>query len=559
MLILAATKKKIIPHANHFFHALSSIANWEEAPQYYWPANEDTHFHELMNKGQHYAKQLGVHDVYSKLYKSIKDQDGVAYDKHLETLSTGLHEASKKSGISDEEKKHLKDFGSYFGDGNTRALNRIKSALGETYTPFKAAKPPIRFTPEESQHARKKQLQLSKKMTGKNELLTREDSAKLGPKHTETLKEYRKFGGIVNKAFKQGVNDLLAEKKADHLPHKEVLDTLKRRGYVRTNHIPEGFDGRVGKEGVLYTHHGEEIIGKPNFPVKMNPHYKKGSGSYVFKSVPPEGMGGPQQYKTKMAHGDSIQDKFDRLPEVEKHLPKALDNIQKSLASGELSKENTTKALIGALYHTKGRIGTAGNATAGQSTYGISTLQGRHVTSGPEGLNFTYRGKEGKTYTHTIPHSTMGGHLTRYVKKLIAGKGKKDYIFSHNGGKSPVTNSRANEMMEDGLHLPMTVHGFRRHHATSIMNHHLENHPWKGKSKNPTQKSVDSWMDGVAKGIGKQLGHTTNKKGRAVTTGNTALMNYIDPRPIHKFYTSRGLTPPKTVSVLMGRLKEKSK
>jgi DNA topoisomerase IB len=209
------------------------------------------------------------------------------------------------------------------------------------------------------------------------------------------------------------------------------------------------------------------------------------------------------------------------------------------------SKEQVFAAMVELLYSTSCRIGGKGNATKGEPTYGLTTLQVRHLTFTPAAVEFNYSGKKSAEQHHIFKTTTPEGKKIRAILlALVKNKDDTDLVFTFKG--KPVLRTTVNSYLRS-LGLEITAHKFRQLAGTKVAIGVLRQAPFK-KSDKPKQAAVDKWVKEELKKVGEVLHHRTGTN----VTGMTAVKSYIDPGCLVEFYDGLGLRIPSWVPASTG-------
>jgi DNA topoisomerase-1 len=93
--------------------------------------------------------------------------------------------------------------------------------------------------------------------------------------------------------------------------------------------------------------------------------------------------------------------KFERMLAFSEVLPKIRRRVERDLNRNGLSREKVLATVVRLLECTQIRVGNDEYAKANRS-YGLTTLQDRHVEISGSSLRFEFRGKSGKTHTVSL-------------------------------------------------------------------------------------------------------------------------------------------------------------
>ena len=197
---------------------------------------------------------------------------------------------------------------------------------------------------------------------------------------------------------------------------------------------------------------------------------------------------------------EKTEAKFVRVRKFGKDIGPARVRIAKEAAAGR------PEALLTRLEDkTAIRIGTDKDINAKVKAYGLTTLEGRHVTVRQgKFIDFDFIGKEGKRYTNTIQDSQLGAFIE--ARKKAAGSAGK--LFPD------VNDKKLNKYVKDTIG-PYSVKDFRTYHATRIAHTELEAYA----TTTLTAKQKKAVVDDV---LAKASGFLNN-------TPVMAKKSYIDP------------------------------
>lgn len=324
----------------------------------------------------------------------------------------------------------------------------------------------------------------------------------------------------------------------DSKVHIEKVKThLESLGLI--HNLPRNYPlGYVDDHGKFYTMDGLLLDKIPVGTMVINPKYVPGQdNTYVMHSLEfgPSSRCRTLQFLTgkKKARHSVVKDFIE---EEQKYRAKWLMDLNKPN-----TKEQVFATIIELLHATSARIGGAGNATAGEPTYGLTTLLVEHTQVLANKVTFNYIGKklapQPATYLVKTPE---GKKIQAIMKKLVTGKKPSDHVFTWNG--SPVQSQYIRAYLKS-LQIELSPHRFRNIAATKLAQKLCLEGGAKFKRGSVKQTDVDRWVKEEFIKIGEVLHHRTGEK----TTGMTAIKSYIDPFVLEDFYTSLGLRIPKFV------------
>lgn len=126
---------------------------------------------------------------------------------------------------------------------------------------------------------------------------------------------------------------------------------------------------------------------------------------------------GRKQYRYhKDWHGEQDASKFARLVEFAHALPALRSRIAGDLARRGIPRERVLAAVVDLLDRTLIRVGNAEYAK-GNDSYGLTTLQNRHVDVKGSALHFRFRGKSGKVWQLKLADRRIA-RIVRSVQEL---------------------------------------------------------------------------------------------------------------------------------------------
>jgi DNA topoisomerase IB len=212
------------------------------------------------------------------------------------------------------------------------------------------------------------------------------------------------------------------------------------------------------------------------------------------------------------------KDKYDKINQI----INKIDEIRKIWLK-DMNDKDLTKAQFGLateiIYNTAMRVGTEGNMTNGQPTYGLLTLRAKDVKCDNNKVVFDYIGKAGVRHKHIITDKKV----VKLICILKKNRKSDEKLFK-------ITPEQLNLYLKNRLKLPITIHKFRTLKGTKIAYKKLiEENPC---SKLKTEKEKLDYLKKVLLEIGKELGHYSGEK----ITGETALKNYIDLSIIKQYF-----------------------
>ena len=358
----------------------------------------------------------------------------------------------------------------------------------------------------------------------------RETAKKRGanlPEHQLYLDLRRKRRDIAAKAIANIV-------RSSGQPYLDVDVIRKKLGHVQHD-IPKWFVGGMDDKTNYYTSDGLKLLNKPVGEGSMNPTYKHGSSVYYCQYKAPFAQNFSNVYTIK-ARTEGRVEKFEvvqaMIPDLDKYIKKWLPD----LAKGPGSLRGTAAAVCEVIYQTSARISSTAAKTAGETTYGISTLQRRHVNFNDQRIILKYKGKKAVDQKHVIKFNDQRTEMLHGVLvDFISDRARDEYIFTFRG--KPLSNTQINTYLRElGFPEKFTVHMFRKLRGTAMAKKLMDKCPL---GKNAKDTEVNKWIIAQCEKIGKELGHVSGEK----VTATTAIANYIDPSVFAPIYEKTNTRP----------------
>ena len=275
--------------------------------------------------------------------------------------------------------------------------------------------------------------------------------------------------------------------------------------------------------------------------VTMNPKYDPDADdTYVFSAKVPGGVT-TRGFWTE----DFLSSRKSKKAETVGSVMKVLDKKARPRWVRDMkSSDKRTRAMATMLeltYQTGARIGAPGNATDGQSTYGVSTLLTKHITETGTGFRLRFLGKSGVPADYRIDAiSPELKVMVQNIYDLLKGKGVDDHIFT--AGKDPITGSQINAYFKKLTGIQSaTIHKIRHARGTALMLKLMEEDP---APKSMSQSEADKYIKEKATKVGQFLSHVRGVGSSSVATSSTALKSYIDADTLGAWYEARELRIP---------------
>ena len=151
------------------------------------------------------------------------------------------------------------------------------------------------------------------------------------------------------------------------------------------------------------------------------------------------------------------ENKYDRLVNFGKALPKIRRRLKKDLALSSLPREKVLATIVQLLERSLIRVGNEEYARENKS-FGLTTMQDRHVDVKGSKLRFRFRGKSGRQHEVDVTDR----RIARIVMKLqdLAGQSLFHYLDDE-GNARDITSQDVNEYLREITGADFTAKDFR--------------------------------------------------------------------------------------------------
>jgi DNA topoisomerase IB len=213
------------------------------------------------------------------------------------------------------------------------------------------------------------------------------------------------------------------------------------------------------------------------------------------------------------------QEKFDEMIRFARALPRVRKITATHLAQRSVSRERVLAGAVRLLDRGFFRIGTEGYAEQNQ-TYGLSTMQKRHVTLGEGGvITFDYAAKGGKRRVQSLVDPAVY-ELVATLKRRRAGR----ELFAYRNGRRWVDlrSDDINEYIKDIAGEDFSAKDFRTWSATVIAAVALAVSGRAATTKTARQRAITRAVKEVAHYLGN--------------TPAVCRASYIDPRVFDRYH-----------------------
>lgn len=445
----------------------------------------------------------------------------------------------KDTNIQKIELGMLKAFISYFKRNSETALNYLEKNLSK----LQDTKLNLMFSKLLTQHEHitpsaqvntKNELQkLVKKLTGKSsDKLTPEQLKDFRVSHPEQIKLYNTLRRNLNSVYKEWIKNYVRKSGQQKVDYQKLFRDINKSGIE--NNLSPDFIGYIDDQMNYYTKSGNLIDGKPVGEIRMNPNYDSDSdNAYVFKLKTPMGE---STYYTVNYKSSKVGKKFETVNKLED----TIDVVRKKWLK-DLRQDNTKNQLLAAqlelMYKYGARSGRNGNETAGEATFGITTLLVGHIGKVGNGFKIKYKGKKGAEQIHILnPNSTDERLLIKIISRLMEGKTKKDNLWELNGKEIKAASTLRYLKTISGIS-DVKLHYVRHMMGTKLARSIMKKSELK---KGVSQAKAEAWFKEAMKEVGEALAHTVGGK----VTGLTSIRSYISPKLQQEFFINLGLRIP---------------
>jgi len=158
------------------------------------------------------------------------------------------------------------------------------------------------------------------------------------------------------------------------------------------------------------------------------------------------------------------EDKYDRTISFGKALPKIRRRVKKDLALAGLQRNKVLGTIVQLLEQTLIRVGNEEYARENNS-FGLTTMQDRHVDVAGSKLRFRFRGKSGREHEVDVTDR----HIARIVSRLqdLPGQDLFQYV-DDNGDVRDITSQDVNEYLREITGQDFTAKDFRTWSGTVL-------------------------------------------------------------------------------------------
>lgn len=350
----------------------------------------------------------------------------------------------------------------------------------------------------------------------------------------------------------------------EYLEFNSVRDMLTRSGLALV-YLPTGFVGNIGLyrgKPALFTTGGVPIERMPRWSsrIHMNPKYdpETDTGEYVFK-IEDDNIETNPVYYTNTMKSSNRSARFSKIMSAITIIDTMKAKWEKDIRDHD---PNSLIFMCAMMVHLvseiQARIGDPKNNVKGEPTYGLSTLQGRHVKKNGNTYSFHYPGKKNVEQDHDFivnvadpVERAIGARFDQLMKM----HGPEDYLMTYNDtAPRRVAAKDVNDYMRS-IGFNITIHKLRHVRGTALALRLIEE--TRAQQNFVTQRDAELfYKDEIGLAVGDILGHkktvkhddgTVTKETRA----ETCIAAYIAPEVSAEFFTDRGFRVPEFVQRLL--------
>ena len=210
--------------------------------------------------------------------------------------------------------------------------------------------------------------------------------------------------------------------------------------------------------------------------------------------------------------------KFDRVAAAARHLPAARRRVLAHLALADMPLERAAATAVRLLDLGYFRIGND-TYTEDNGSFGLTTLERRHMRRRGQVIVFTFTGKSGIDHTVEIDDEAAMAALDRMRRR----RAPSQRLLAYRRGRrwSDLDASTVNAYLGELVHGEMTAKDFRTWHATVLAALALATTDEPGDTKASRRRAVKAAVQEVADYLGN--------------TPTIAKNSYIDPRVLDRY------------------------
>jgi DNA topoisomerase I len=216
------------------------------------------------------------------------------------------------------------------------------------------------------------------------------------------------------------------------------------------------------------------------------------------------------------------REKFERLLEFAKRLPRLRSRASRHLRRDPYEREWTSAVAVGLINKAWFRVGSERHARSSR-TYGVTTLRKRHVSVTGDEIAFCFRAKNRKLVRRSIKDATLAACVDLL---LDLPNGSRLLRFQRDGELAPLTSPLLNDYLGEHLGEGFTAKDFRTWGGTLLAASALE-------MNGPPEAKADArrTLAAVMRQVGEELGNTSA----------VARDSYVSPLVVDHYLAGRTL------------------
>lgn len=250
------------------------------------------------------------------------------------------------------------------------------------------------------------------------------------------------------------------------------------------------------------------------------------TGRYTRKVVTPRGNV-VYVYPKRVAQARQSA-KFRGMQKLAGKLPTIRTALSQDIRRRDLEERRVCAVAVALIDSLHFRVGTEGAETAGEPTYGVTTLLGDHVRNTDAKIIFQFRGKKGVQWSREL-HKPDDPDLASAVEQILSGVGPDERVFRFRGarGLEPLTGYRVEKYLKRWNTTPKA---FRTLHGSYLAHSALSQFVSQHRGQRQSRKQVKADIREVCSYVSAELGNTPA----------IAKRSYIMPEIIRSYIESEG-------------------
>jgi DNA topoisomerase I len=221
------------------------------------------------------------------------------------------------------------------------------------------------------------------------------------------------------------------------------------------------------------------------------------------------------------------QEKFDRMIQFARALPRLRRRVAADLDGDEVDRERVLAASVRLLDRGCFRIGGEGYAE-NNGTYGVATMQRRHVSIDGDEIVFDYEAKGGQRRLQAVVDPDLRAVIERLKRRRT---GRELLAYRNGRGWLDVRSEDINAYLKDAAAQDFSAKDFRTWNATLLAAVALAGSGAVPETKGGRRRRINGAVDAVAEFLGN--------------TPAVCRQSYIDPRVFDRYRDGETIKPPR--------------